>query len=296
MTFNIYNLDKYEIFLDDDHNPINCGIFNGDIDSIVTELKFNNKGYHLQLKPDKLYTVFGDLDDVKSEDEFKNICYYLCENLDIQLHAISYTQSIKNNKFSYHFSIPLLHTSLGIMKKLFKMFKDDEPEILNALDLNVYSPYRWFRLPGQTLDIKPLMHNIEYGEMKDFILPYIHPDSNPLTFDTNNTNNNKIDDQIFKSIDKPLKKLFKYDSSIKFKITDEQIADLLDQLPYEYIEDYDKWSIITNILKGLDKKDLWNKWSYQSDRYNQTKNNTIWRNIKKIKFDINYTVNVINQN
>ena len=45
------------------------------------------------------------------------------------------------------------------------------------------------------------------------------------------------------------------------------IADLLDQLPDEYIEDYDKWSIITNILKGLDKKDLWNKWSYQSNRY-----------------------------
>ena len=123
----------------------------------------------------------------------------------------------------------------------------------------------------------------------------IHPDSNPLSFD-NTTTTNKIDDQIFKSIDKPLKKLFKYDSSIKFKITDEQIADLLDQLPYEYIEDYDKWSIITNVLKGLDKKDLWNKWSYQSERYNKTKNFTIWRNIKKIKFDINYIVNVINQN
>ena len=70
MTFNIYNLEKFEIYLDDNLNPINCGIFSGDIDSIVTELKFNNKGYHLHLKPDKLFTVFGDLDDVKSEDEF----------------------------------------------------------------------------------------------------------------------------------------------------------------------------------------------------------------------------------
>ena len=31
MTFNIYNLDKYEIYLDDDHNPINCGVFSNDI-------------------------------------------------------------------------------------------------------------------------------------------------------------------------------------------------------------------------------------------------------------------------
>ena len=92
-----------------------------------------------------------------------------------------------------------------------------------------------------------------------------------------------------------IKKVFHYDSSIKFKITDEQIADLLDQLPFEYIDEYDKWSIITNILKGWDKKDLWNKWSYQSERYNQTKNNNIWRNIKKIKFDINYIVNILNQ-
>ena len=44
MTFNICNLDKYEIYLDDDHNPINCGLFSGDIDSIVTELKLNYKG------------------------------------------------------------------------------------------------------------------------------------------------------------------------------------------------------------------------------------------------------------
>ena len=65
------------------------------IGSIITELKSNDNGYHLQLTPDKLYTVFGDLDDVKSEDECYNICYYLCENLDIQLHAISYTKSKK---------------------------------------------------------------------------------------------------------------------------------------------------------------------------------------------------------
>ena len=181
------------------------------------------------------------------------------------------------------------------MKKLFKLFKEDEPEILNALDLNVYTPYRWFRLPGQTLNIKPLIHEIKWGEMKDFILPYIHTDSNPLSFENNNNNNNKIEEPIFKSFDKPIKKHYIYDSSIKYKITDEQIADLLDQLPFEYIEDYDKWSIITNILKGLDKKDLWDKWSYQSERYNKTKNATIWRNIKKIKFDINYIVNVINK-
>ena len=114
---NIYSLEKYEIYLDDTHNPVNCGLFSGDIDSIIYETKYNNKGYHLQLRPDNLYTVFGDLDNVESEDEFNEIRYYLCENLDIQLHSISYTQSKKENKFSYHFSIPSLHTTLSIMKR-----------------------------------------------------------------------------------------------------------------------------------------------------------------------------------
>ncbi len=45
---------------------------------------------------------------------------------------------------------------------------------------------------------------LQYGEMKDFILPYIYIYSNLLTFD----NNLKIDEPIFKSIDKPLKQLF----------------------------------------------------------------------------------------
>ena len=45
MTFNIYNLDKYEIFLDDDHNPINCGVFTNNIDSIVNELKLAGFDY-----------------------------------------------------------------------------------------------------------------------------------------------------------------------------------------------------------------------------------------------------------
>ena len=48
-------------------------------------------------------------------------------------------------------------------------------------------------------------------------------------------------------------------------------------------------------MKGLNKNEIWDKWSSTSDRYNKFKNNNIWRNTKKIKFDINYVVNVINQ-
>ncbi len=43
-TQNIYSLDRYEIFLDEDHYPINCDVFSGDINEVSKELKYNNKG------------------------------------------------------------------------------------------------------------------------------------------------------------------------------------------------------------------------------------------------------------
>ena len=179
------------------------------------------------------------------------------------------------------------------MRNLFKLFKEDEPELLNALDLNVYTPYRWFRLPNQTLGSKPFLHHIIEGEMKHFILSHIDETSDALTFN----NNDRQVDEIIKltPIKNQIKKVFHYDASIQYQIKDVEIIELLDQLPSEYLDDYDKWSIITNMLKGLNKKEIWDKWSSTSDRYNQFKNNNMWRNAKKIKFDINYVVNVINQ-
>ena len=152
------------------------------------------------------------------------------------------------------------------------MFKEDEPELLNALDLNVYTPYRWFRLPNQTLGSKPFLHHIVNGEMKDFILSHIDKDiSDPLTIN----NNDKQMDEVINSTSPEykirVKKIFNYDPAIQYKIKDEEIIELLDQLPSEYLDDYDKWSIITNMLKGLNKKELWDKWSSTSDRYNQFK-------------------------
>ena len=102
-TQNIYSLERYEIFLDEAHYPINCDVFSGDIDEVSKELKYNNKGYHLQLRPENLYILFGDLDHIKSEEEFQNILFYLCENLDVQSHSIAYTKSNKGQELSYHF-------------------------------------------------------------------------------------------------------------------------------------------------------------------------------------------------
>jgi hypothetical protein len=48
----------------------------------------------------------------------------------------------------------------------------------------------------------------------------------------------------------------------------------------------ERCKIITNILKGQDKQDLWDDWSKQSKQYNYRKNLSIWKSTKKILFDI----------
>ena len=55
---------------------------------------------------------------------------------------------------------------------------------------------------------------------------------------------------------------------------------MLNILPADYLDEYSKWIIITNILKGQDKYDIWDNWSKQSNAYNVYKNKSIWRATK----------------
>jgi len=83
--------------------------------------------------------------------------------------------------------------------------------------------------------------------------------------------------------------MYKYDKNIKFNVTEEQVTYILNSLPSSYLDDYMKWLTVTNILKGLKMKVLWESWSMQSASYNEyNNNNKIWRGIKDIKFDLNY--------
>ena len=132
----------------------------------------------------------------------------------------------------------------------------------------------------QTLKEKPIPHNkIINGELQDFVLDYIPDDSV------------NIESQTFTIKGK---KMFKYDPSLIFNVSDEQIKYVLNCLPSSYLDVDIKWLSITNVLKGLNKKIIWEQWSMQSSSYNEFQNNKIWRGIKDIIFDLNYFVNVVN--
>ncbi len=68
----------------------------------------------------------------------------------------------------------------------------------------------------------------------------------------------------------------------------------MELLPSCYLNDYSKWIMITNICRGLKCFNIWNSWSSTSENYNHDNNFYIWRNIKSVKYDVNYLVHIIN--
>jgi hypothetical protein len=75
-----------------------------------------------------------------------------------------------------------------------------------------------------------------------------------------------------------------------YSIPNKELNDILYKLDNTWFNDYKKWSIVTNILKGLNQQDIWDKWSSQSPKYNKQNNINYWNNDIP-KFDINLLLN-----
>ena len=287
MTHNIYNIKQYSSFRDNNGEPLNSNKISGDIFKITNELKKNNKGYHLCLKHDIKYILFADIDKVATIEEVKTILDVIASQLSIEASKIKYSYCLKPSEdgelYSLHMSIPCLHATLKQQYQIFLDIKNIEPNGFGKyIDVSVYQNNKLFRLPYQTLREKPIAHNkLVNAELQDFILDYI-PD------DSVNIGSNGFTVQG--------KRMYKYDKNIKFNISDEGVTHILSLLPSDYLHDYIKWLSVTNILKGLKLKTVWEQWSMQSSSYNEYNNNKIWRGIKEIKFDLNYLINIINRN
>jgi hypothetical protein len=62
---------------------------------------------------------------------------------------------------------------------------------------------------------------------------------------------------------------------------EDEIINLLELLPEEYLKQYNKWIIITNILKYENLYDIWNNWCKKDiNNYNYDNNIKIWNNIE----------------
>ena len=212
-TYTIYTLKKYQSFRDENNEPINVQKITGDILKITNEMK-KDKGYHLFLKPDTQYILYADIDKVPTFEEVTKILDMIASQLNISVTKIKYSYCLKPSDdgelYSLHISIPSLNATIKQQYQIFLDIKNLDPNGYGKyIDVSVYNNYKWFRLPFQTLKEKPIPHNkLINGELQDFVLDYIPDDSV------------NIESQTFTIKGK---KMFKYDPSLIFNVSDEEI-------------------------------------------------------------------------
>jgi hypothetical protein len=92
-------------------------------------------------------------------------------------------------------------------------------------------------------------------ELKDFLLKH---GKTKLTYS-----------QIKKKVTKEFKTDLMYENDVNLKadINDDEFMTVCKTLPKSYIDEFDNWFIFTTACKTLNKKDIWNKISKQSDSY-----------------------------
>jgi hypothetical protein len=297
MNFEIYPLETYKYRKG--LKPIS-----GDLNTIVNTLNTQNKGYHELFENNKKYKFFLDLDKVYEAYTITDVQEALCELMGLNdINDVKFTLSVKTDQeikneitgemkivdlYSYHVVVPSYHGTLKDIKRLVEDILRRYPLIAEYIDYVVYAENRWFRLPNQTMPNadKPFAHTVTNGSMEDFILAYIPEGSVQMQFnDVKPKKTKKAAEKIYNN-DKPIK-------AQSFVVDDVKLRGWLDMLPDEYLHEYKEWSIMTNLLKGLNKFDVWEEWSKQSDKYNLIKNRSIWRSCKKIVFDINYLLKLV---
>jgi len=273
MNYTIYNIPKYNTI----RTKIKC--LTGSIDIISDAIKTDNS-YHNILNDTDTYVLFLDLDHILNDTVIFDFIEYLSGILEIDPLDIKYTESLKNKEYSYHLTIPALNATLDILKSMIMAFKECKKDLTKYIDESVYKNNQLFRLPNQTNKDKSISHIIKNGSEKDFILDYIHIESHNITVISD------VDDATIK-----LKASNK--STVKIiKAADYDLINMLNELDNEYLTNYNKWSIITNIFKGINKYEIWNEWSKKSDKYSKHKNDCIWKSNRIIKFNIGYLINI----
>jgi hypothetical protein len=292
-SYKIYTVKKY-------CNTPHCdahAFISDNIDIIVSELQSDNS-YHLLLHKNIKYSVFFDLDNVISDNQFQMFLRYIQSQYSLNIIDVSYTKSTSfKGLLSYHLVYPNYKGTLSSMVNLCSEIKNDDyysDNFNGILDSSVYCNNRWFRLPNQTNFNKPNMHTIIKGSFKDFIFNYSDPKY--LSDDESNDDNDSNDSDNNKSTKKYGINKIKY-SDIYFQtkynylIDDLVVQQCLDNLDDSFLENWQDWIKVTNCLKCLNKKHLWNKWSKNGSSYNYLNNMKQWKS-QKDYFSFEWLLNV----
>lgn len=221
----------------------------GTLSQLAELASLKDDSYHIRINAEEDVIFFGDLDHYKDQSKFDNFLDDLSKDLEVKKDDIKYTVSKKENEYSYHFSVPKVQTNLETLKTFFSKpkYKKDGYDV----DLSVYCN-KWFRLPNQTNEQKPIKHTIVNGKMKHFII--------------NNVENCK-----YTYYDKPKTKEKQNDKEYK-KVEYEDVEAYTNMLSYSRADNYDKWIrtglCLHNILDE-EARELFHTFSKLSKKYNK---------------------------
>jgi len=260
---NIREPHYYEYFLP--NNPV---VFGVDLDILKTDIK----------------TYLEAVDIVK--DIINKICISAKEKYNFEYNINDFIvlennpeyQKIDPKKFSFHIIARGLEFEDGSTAKIFFKYIDNKHNIKYA-DPSIYT------------NCLRLCYCSKMGK-KAYLIPKEIEINNEKTFYKNSgsdkdlynfwiktmvTNVSDSRQKIAakkekdKTLDKDVVKNTKSNGFIKInsELTDKNIIDILNRLPEEYNDEYDKWIKIGMILHTYNKFNIWDDWSKKSRKYNK---------------------------
>jgi hypothetical protein len=176
---------------------------------------------------------------------------YIKRNGDIN----TVTVSTPSGGFHYYF---LYHSKNETSEQLLRDHLYTQTKLRNA-GLDIRSDGGYVVAPPSTINNKEYKYvnkNKTLLEMPTELILWLiegHSKNNPKT------KQDKQDITQTKTIQKCLK------NDLVYMITDEKLMEILNLLPKEYNDNYLKWLSVTNVLKGLNKEEIWDSWSKKSN-------------------------------
>ena len=270
----LYSVKQYAGTTFKGDSETNAEIIEGSTSELCKELK-NNKSYHLRINAQLPCIAFGDFDHSPSEELFKDFLDVVASEFDVKVETIAYSLSVKQNEYSYHWSVNTIETNCSFLKQL--MQNDEFTSYKTQIDLTVYSN-KWFRLPNQTNKDKPFEHKIINGKMKDFLIHRIK--STTCKVEHKEETNKQID--FIDDDEKP--KTLMNEPKPKPVIKDDNIIsnirNKVKKMP-NYFDKYDEWTklgfIIYNETNGSEEgKNLFDELSKLYAKYDGEKTTKQW--------------------
>ena len=320
-----YHLFGHDIIYKNKPNKIvkNFHIFN--YEQIYNVVKNKKKHFYEHYTNSEPIKFFIDIDcKLTSESKYTNIDHLVDDILlfiNPILHKLGHEKSpiivlnaSTTEKLSAHIIFPtiIFKSALHIKELLLNIEVDTNNFIYNKiLDICIYRTGCFRLLWCSKLNKNNILNYhksfyYNYTSDKqlfiDCLLLNLENTNQIIDFELNNDNCVEINNKIHKlkgtnNLVKNINKTISYKNHNNFTvyedITDDKIINILKELPNEYLNDYDKWIIVLNVLKGLDKWDIFNEWSSKSEKYNLSFNKELWNST--ISFlDINHLIFIIN--